>query len=56
LAGTLHSRTGKVSYVDGNSKSSVLFISLLKHLKASYCRAKMIKLRVDNYINHPQEP
>ena len=28
LAGALHSGTGKVSYVGGNSKSSVLFIEL----------------------------
>ncbi|WP_223881515.1 transposase [Affinibrenneria salicis] len=52
MAGALHSGTGKVSYVGGNSKSSVLFISLLKHLKASYRRAKTITLIVDNYIIH----
>lgn len=40
LAGALHSGTGKVSYVGGNSKSSMLFINLLKHLKATYRRAK----------------
>ncbi len=43
LAGTLHSGTGRVSYVGGNSKSSALFISLLKHLKESYRMAKTIK-------------
>ena len=52
LAGALHSGRGKVSYVGGNSKSSVLFISLLKHLKATYRRAKTITLIVDNYIIH----
>lgn len=52
LAGALHSGTGKVSYVGGNSKSSSLFISLLKHLKATYRRAKTITLIVDNYIIH----
>ena len=52
LAGALHSGTGKVSYVGGNSKSSGLFISLLKHLKATYRRAKTITLIVDNYIIH----
>lgn len=52
LAGALHSGTGKVSYVGGSSKSSVLFISLLKHLKATYRRAKSITLIVDNYIIH----
>jgi len=50
LAGALHCGTGKVSYVGGNSKISVLFISLLKHLKATYRRAKTII--VDNYIIH----
>ena len=52
LAGALHSGTGKVSYVGGNSKSSVLFISLLRHLKASYRGAKTITLIVDNNIIH----
>lgn len=36
LAGALHSGTGKASYTGGNGKSSVLCISLLKHLKATY--------------------
>jgi len=52
LAGALHSGTGKVSYVGGISKSSALFISLLKHLKSTYRRAKTITLIVDNYIIH----
>ena len=52
LAGALHSGTGKVSYVGGNSKSSVLFIRLLKHLKATYRRTRTITLIVDNYIIH----
>ncbi len=40
LAGALHCGTGKVSHVGSNSKSSALFISLLKRLKATYRRAK----------------
>ncbi len=52
LVGALHSGTGKVSYVGGNSKSSTLFISLLKRLKAIYHREKTITLIVDNYIIH----
>lgn len=52
FAGALHSDTGKVSYVGGNSKSSALFIDLLKHLKAAYRRAKTITLIMDNYIIH----
>lgn len=42
LAGALHSDTGKVSYAGGNSKVSSLFIRLLKHLKATYRRAKRL--------------
>lgn len=52
LAGALHAGTGRVSYVGSSSKSSALFISLLKHLKATYRRAKTITLIVDNYIIH----
>ena len=52
LAGALHSGTGKVSYVGGSSKKSGLFISLLKHFKSTYRRAKTITLIVDNYIIH----
>ncbi|MBD2801061.1 IS630 family transposase, partial [Xenorhabdus sp. M] len=54
LAGALHSRTGKASYVGGSSKNSVfvLFINLMKNLKATYRRAKTITLVVDNYIIH----
>lgn len=52
LAWALHSSKGKVSYVDGNSKSSALFISVLRHLKATYRRAKTIIPMVDSYIIH----
>lgn len=52
LAGALHAGTARVSYVDSSSKSSALFISLLKHLKATYRRPKTITLIVDNYIIH----
>lgn len=55
LAGALHSGTGKVSYVSGNSKGSSLFISMLKYLKATYRRAKTITLTVDNYIHKSRE-
>ncbi len=55
LAGALHSGTGKVSYVGGSIKSSVLFISLLKHLKATYRWAKTITHIVDNYIIHKSQ-
>lgn len=52
LAGALHSGTGKVSYVGGSSKSSSLFINMLKHLKSRYRRAKTITVIADNYIIH----
>ena len=51
FASALHSGTGKVSYIGGNSKGSS-FIKLLKHLKATYRWAKTITLIVDNYIIH----
>ncbi len=55
LAGALHSGTGKVSYVGGNSKSSALFISLLKRLKATYRRAK--NHHADRgQLHYPQKP
>ena len=47
LAGALYSGTDKVSYIGGNSKDLSLFIRLLKHLKATYRRAKTITLIVE---------
>lgn len=55
LADTLHSSTGKVSYVGGGSKASSLFISQLQHLKVTYRRAKIITLIVDNHTIHKSE-
>jgi len=52
FAGALNSGNGRVCYVGSSSKSSVLFISLLKHLRASYRRAKITMRIVDNYIIH----
>ncbi|MEQ9880305.1 IS630 family transposase [Pectobacterium aroidearum] len=52
MAGALHSGTGRVSYVSGNSKSSDLLIKLLEALRRTYLRAKTITLVVDNYIIH----
>jgi transposase len=46
------SRRWPFEHIGGNSKRSSLFISLLKHLKATYRRAKSITLIVDNYIIH----
>jgi len=52
LAGALHAKTGKVSYVGSDSKNSELFIAMLEQLKRQYRRAKTITLIVDNYIIH----
>ncbi|EMQ2878942.1 IS630 family transposase, partial [Vibrio navarrensis] len=52
LAGALHAKTGKVSYVGSCSKNSELFIAMLEQLKRQYRRAKTITLIVDNYIIH----
>jgi len=52
LAGSLHSGAGKISYAGGGSNKLRLFIITLKHLKATYQRAKTITLIVDNSIIH----
>ncbi|EJM0809797.1 hypothetical protein NN294_001036 [Escherichia albertii] len=44
-----------MSYVDGSSKSSVLFINLLQHLEATYRWVKTITLIVENYVIHQDE-
>jgi len=45
-------RNREVSYVGGNSKSPVLFISQPELLKACYRRAKKLTLIVDVFIFH----
>ncbi|EOS96109.1 TnpA protein [Erwinia tracheiphila PSU-1] len=52
LAGARHSGADKVNNMGSNSKSSVLFISLLTHLKATYRRLKTLMFIVDNDIIH----
>ncbi|CCF09982.1 IS630 family transposase [Pantoea ananatis LMG 5342] len=52
LAGALHCGTGKISYVGGNSKSSVLLISLLNRFKKAHRLAQNTTLILDNYIIH----
>jgi transposase len=52
IAGALHARTGKVVWVEGNSKSSDLFIALLEKLRSSYRRSRKLILILDNYIIH----
>ena len=52
LAGALHAGTGRVDYVSGTSKNSVLFINILARLRKTYRSAKTITLIVDNNIIH----
>lgn len=52
LAGSLHAKTGKISYVASSSKNSELFIAMLEQLKRQYRRAKTITIILDNYIIH----
>ncbi len=52
LAGALQAKTGLVTYVGSASKSTVLFIDLLRALRKRYRSAKTITLIVDNYIIH----
>lgn len=52
LAGALHAKTGKVSYIGSSSKNSALFIAMLELLKSQYRCAITITLIVDNYTIH----
>lgn len=51
IAGALNAHTGQIVWVDGGSKSSVLFIELLEALAAGH-EGKRLVLIVDNYIIH----
>lgn len=52
LAGALEVRTGLVTWVEGESKASVLFIALLQQLLRSYAKARVIHVVLDNYRIH----
>jgi transposase len=52
LAGALHAKTGRVVFVEGERKNSMLFIGLLKQLKRTYRAARRIVLILDNYKIH----
>lgn len=52
IAGALNARTGRVLYSHGPNKNSSLFVELLKVLRHSYRRSRVIHLVVDNYIIH----
>ncbi|WP_155408992.1 IS630 family transposase, partial [Yersinia similis] len=52
LSGTVNAMTGRVDYVSGASKNSILFINMLKKLRQTYRRAETITLILDNYVIH----
>lgn len=52
VAGALDVRSGHVQWVSGTHKRSGLFIDLLKHLRRTHPRARLIHVIVDNYSIH----
>jgi transposase len=52
LAGALDVRTGLLTWVEGERKTSALFIALLDRLAAWHPRAKVIHVILDNYRIH----
>jgi len=53
LAGALNAKTGQLSWVEGERKTSALFLDLLWHLlKDVYPKAKRIHVILDNYRIH----
>jgi transposase len=55
LAGAQDSRTGEVIWVEGERKTSLLFIRLLWKLTQRYPRARRIHIILDNYSIHSTE-
>lgn len=52
LAGAMDTRTGRLTWVEGDRKNSDLFIKLLHTLVKTYPQAKVIHLVLDNYRIH----
>jgi transposase len=52
LAGALDVRRGNVLWVEGERKTSALFIALLRQLAATYAQAPVIHVILDNYRIH----
>jgi|SRR5579872_6883863 len=52
LAGALDARTGRLHWVEGERKTSALFIALLKQLRQTYAGAAVIHVILDNYRIH----
>lgn len=55
LAGAMDARTGKLIWVEGEKKNSLLFILLLWELTQHYPEAKKIHVVLDNYSIHHTE-
>jgi transposase len=52
LAGALNARTKELTVVEGERKTSALFVALLQALRADYPRARRIHVILDNYRIH----
>jgi transposase len=52
LAGALDARSGQVFWVEGERKTSALFIALLNQLLQPYARAPIVHVILDNYRIH----
>lgn len=52
LAGALDTRTGRLLWVEGQRKTSALFIALLNRLLQTYADAPVIHVILDNYRIH----
>jgi transposase len=52
LAGALNDRSGRMDWVEGNSKASALFIALIDHLRSVYRVKRVIHVILDNYRIH----
>jgi len=52
LAGALDTRTGQLIWVEGQRKTSALFLALLQRLLAIYAQAPVIHVILDNYRIH----
>ena len=55
LAGALNAATGELTWVDGERKNSLLFISLLQRLLTVYSDAPGIHVILDNYRIHTSQ-
>ncbi len=56
LAGALNPKTGKLTWVEGDRKNSLLFLDLLyKLVTATYRNARRVHLILDNYGIHDSQ-